>query len=174
MTIGIYAGSFDCFHIGHLWLVEQAVQDFDRVTILLADNPAKQGRFSLEERLHIVNASLSALRKRQANFEVVVLPQGQMTYEYCHQRRRDTGSKTVLLRGLREAADLTYENAVDSFNASAGVRTVYYMAQYSISSTRVWNDLCEWGISDALCPEAVETALYYYHAAADKLVSNGS
>lgn len=51
-SVGIYAGSFDPFHVGHLDIVHKAEKLFDKVIVVRAINPEKQMHtYSLPESL---------------------------------------------------------------------------------------------------------------------------
>jgi pantetheine-phosphate adenylyltransferase len=56
--ITVYAGSFDPITNGHLDLLDRALKIFDNIIIAVAENPAKQPLFTLEERLDLIRASL--------------------------------------------------------------------------------------------------------------------
>ncbi len=48
--IAVYPGSFDPPHRGHMYIVNEARQIFDKVIVLLSVNPAKKEFLSLEEK----------------------------------------------------------------------------------------------------------------------------
>ena len=52
--IAIYPGTFDPVTRGHIDVVERALKMFDRVVIGVADSPAKQPFFNLDERLDML------------------------------------------------------------------------------------------------------------------------
>jgi pantetheine-phosphate adenylyltransferase len=54
--IGIYPGSFDPFHNGHIYVIERAMRLFDEVHILVAVNPEKKYFFMDEQRMPIVQS----------------------------------------------------------------------------------------------------------------------
>lgn len=92
--IGIYAGSFNPFHNGHLNIVEKAEKIFDKIIIARGINPEKQGQ---EKRISMPKA----LEFRQyENFR------GLLT-TYLSQKEKD--AEITLLRGLRNGDDLDYE-----------------------------------------------------------------
>ena len=89
-NIGLYAGSFDPFHKGHLNILKKAEKIFDKVIILYGKNPIK----TTEER--IVPDELSY---RQVDFS-----EGLLT-EYVNSLPYDV----TLIRGLRNTTDLAQE-----------------------------------------------------------------
>ena len=66
--VGLYPGSFDPVHLGHLAVVETATLLFDEVVVAVVANPRKaRGLFTVEERLEFVTAAtahLPAVRTR--------------------------------------------------------------------------------------------------------------
>lgn len=62
MTVGLYAGSFDPLHCGHLRLIESAARSLERLFVVAAGNAAKAGSLlSLEERARLIAQSTSHL-----------------------------------------------------------------------------------------------------------------
>ena len=59
-TKALYAGSFDPVHLGHLDIIKRASQMFD-LTVLVANNPAKNYMFRMEERVALVKRSVEHL-----------------------------------------------------------------------------------------------------------------
>ena len=58
--IGIYPGSFDPIHKGHIDIINRATKLVDKLFIAVADSPHKNPLFNLEERLSDV---LTQVRK---------------------------------------------------------------------------------------------------------------
>jgi pantetheine-phosphate adenylyltransferase len=107
MTVAIYAGSFDPFTTGHLFVARRAASLFDYVVVLVGDNPRKTTTFTSAERLRMIRSATRRLPNVRAD-----LTHG-MVVEYA----RDVGA-TVLVRGIRDAADAQSESALAEMNWS--------------------------------------------------------
>jgi pantetheine-phosphate adenylyltransferase len=95
--IGVYAGSFNPIHSGHLNIIKKAEKMFDKVIIAMGDNPDKQ--------LSDVNIGLAKLHN--------TLPYRQVEYfrgfltDYV--REKSQHADIFIVRGLRNGKDLDYE-----------------------------------------------------------------
>lgn len=105
MPGAIFAGSFDPPTLGHLDIIDRAVRTFGAVHVLLADNSAKRALFTPEERLDLLARCCARWP------EVTVERWDGLVAGYA----RDHGIR-VLVRGLRNAADLEYERVMASMN----------------------------------------------------------
>lgn len=149
--IAIFPGSYDPFTIGHLDLVERIHSLFDQVIVAIGHNSKKKYRFPLEQRLKWIEKSVQHLDNVSADsFE-------GLTTDYCQQK----GAK-YLLRGLRSAADLDFEQTIAQLNreltANDPVETIFLGSQpkYShISSTIVREILLHRGKVHSFLPEVI-------------------
>ncbi len=94
----LYPGSFDPFTNAHLDIVKRASRLFAEVFVVVLNNPNKRHRFSLEKRLEMVNSAVSEFTN------VKTLASHGSLLEIIEKLR-----PVVLVRGLRDTSDLTYE-----------------------------------------------------------------
>lgn len=122
MRIGLYPGTFDPIHNGHVDLIRRAMKLVDRLVIGVAVNSGKGPMFSLEERVEILKQETADLTNGQ---EIVVRPYEGLTLAAA----RDVGA-TVIVRGLRAVADFEFEFQMTAMNQQLdrNVETVFLMA----------------------------------------------
>ncbi|NMA42557.1 MAG: adenylyltransferase/cytidyltransferase family protein [Oligosphaeraceae bacterium] len=109
--VGIYGGTFNPFHIGHLSILEKAEQMFDKVIVAVGINPAKQ----IKRDPHI---------EKDLPFHEVVYFDTLMVDFVAME---STFADVTLVRGLRNGYDLDYEMNQLCFmqQMMPGIRTVY-------------------------------------------------
>ena len=115
-AICLYAGSFDPVTNGHLSLIRRAASRFDRVFVAVMRNPAKQGAFTVGERL----AMLAEVCAPYGN--VRVLAGEGLTAALAAQLNAN-----VLLRGVRGMQDLESELTMARVNRrlNPGLETIF-------------------------------------------------
>ena len=114
--IGLYPGSFDPFHIGHLDIVRQAQKVFDEIIVIRAVNPDKKAPESkLPE---------DFLR----DMKVKVTVQSGLVTDYV-KTWENQGHDVTLIRGLRSGADLAYEQNLVAFMRSMHpeIKVVFFL-----------------------------------------------
>ena len=149
MKIAIYPGSFDPITNGHLDVLNRATNIFDKVIILVAINPKKQSRFSVEERIEMIKEAT------QGNPQVEVDAYDGLTVEYAKKH-----NAKHLIRGLRAVTDFEYEFQLASANdyIDENIDTVFLMSkkEKSFINSSMIMDLHEAGIDVSnLVPESV-------------------
>ena len=102
--IGLFTGSFDPITNGHLDLIERASKLFDRLYVGIFYNPHKNGFLPIESRLETVEKAVGHLKNVQ-----VIASHDELVVDVA----RKLGVH-VLVRGLRNAADLQYEASFDT------------------------------------------------------------
>lgn len=124
MRIGLYPGTFDPITLGHVDIIQRAVQLVDRLVIGVAINRDKGPLFNLEERVAMVEAECGRIAA-EAGCEIVVHPFENLLIDCA----RDVGA-TVIVRGLRAVADFEYEFQMVGMNRAldSSIETVFLMA----------------------------------------------
>lgn len=123
MKKAVYAGSFDPFHNGHLYIYEQAKELFDEVVVMIANNPNKK-RFT----------DIADIRHYLVKMNINAFAWSGLVADWCKQN-----DVYYLVRGLRSTSDYLYEEEVAKINAEINpeLKTVYFRAKDNISSTMV-------------------------------------
>ncbi|PRD38805.1 UNVERIFIED_CONTAM: coaD [Trichonephila clavipes] len=124
MRIGLYPGTFDPITLGHVDIIQRAMQLVDRLVIGVAINRDKGPLFSLEERVAMVEAECAGIAKACGG-EIVVHPFENLLINCA----RDVGAQ-VIVRGLRAVADFEYEFQMVGMNRALdnSIETVFLMA----------------------------------------------
>ena len=52
--LAVYPGSFDPIHLGHVDIIERALQIFPRLVVGILENPDKAGLFTPRERVQMI------------------------------------------------------------------------------------------------------------------------
>ena len=149
MKIAVFPGSFDPFTSAHKDLVDRALSLFDKIYIAIGVNSAKKGLMDFETR----KAAITELYKVES--KVIVDTFTGLTVDYCQK----VGAQFIL-RGLRNATDLDFENAIAQNNLilAPEIETYFLLARTGlshISSTIVRDILANGGAVDTLVPSGV-------------------
>lgn len=127
----IYSGTFDPVTLGHLDVIVRAATLFDHLVVAVAAAHHKNTLFSLNERIALLQASLS----EQERIEVVSFD--GLVVDCC--RRIGAGA---IVRGIRNGTDMDYESQMAQMNRKLApeVETIFMLPTPSvqcISSTLV-------------------------------------
>ncbi|MCQ3034915.1 MAG: pantetheine-phosphate adenylyltransferase [Bacilli bacterium] len=149
MKIAVYPGSFDPITVGHIDIVTRALRVFDKVIILVADNPNKKSRFLVKDRIEMIKDSVKGL----GNVEVDSTSGLSIKYAKEH-------GATHMIRGLRAVTDFEYEFQFSEANEyiDSSIDIVFFMSHKEttfISSSSI-DELYKNGIDiSSLVPKAV-------------------
>jgi pantetheine-phosphate adenylyltransferase len=97
-SLAIYPGTFDPITMGHVDIINRALNLFDNVIIAVAVNSAKDPVFSLDERIKMIEDSFPD------NDRIQVASVKGLLVEYAYQQKA-----RAIVRGIRAVSDFDYE-----------------------------------------------------------------
>ncbi len=129
--IAVFPGSFDPITVGHVDLVNRAVELFDEIIVAIGHNSKKKYLYPLDKR----KAFIDKIYKDEDRVSCATYE--GLTVNFC--KERDAG---YILRGIRSSADFEYEKTIAQLNKTLNpeVETIVLISspQFShISSTIV-------------------------------------
>lgn len=149
----IFPGSFDPPTYGHLNIIERASRLFDKVDVVVAVNTAKNYFFTTEERC----AMLTALTAPYANVSVHLWD--RLVVEYARENHAN-----VLLRGIRNMSDFSYEFDLSLMNHSLSpqIETLFMPTEprfFTIKSSAIKEIASFGGDISSMVPPVVANAM---------------
>lgn len=156
MATVLNTGSFDPIHLGHVDVVEQAVELFGRVVVTVMHNHEKvAGLFTVDERMALIEASVA---EAGLSGKVDVTAHAGLAIQAGVEVGAD-----FIVKGLRNAADFEIEQqmALTNYSVSA-MRTVYLpcRADRQYISSRFVREIARYGGAVAhMVPGPVDEAL---------------
>lgn len=141
MRVGLYPGTFDPMHNGHIDIVGRAVKLVDKLVIGVAINRDKGPMFTLEERVEMVLAEADRWRSVA---EIEVRPFDNLLVHFASE----VGA-AVIVRGLRAVADFEFEFQMTAMNQQLNrdLETVFLMAdpRHQAVSSRLVKEIAHLG-----------------------------
>lgn len=154
MKTAVYPGTFDPVTNGHLDIIERALKLFDRLYILVGENPQKSATFSAEERVEMLKESL-----KNRNNRIKVEHFNGLLLNYVKKKKSN-----VIIRGLRAISDFEYEFQRAQFNRefAKDIETIFIMTKddYAFLSSSIVKEIAMFGGSvKGFVPNVVERKL---------------
>jgi len=138
--IAVYQGSFDPVTYGHLDIIRRAARLFNELVVGIGVNPEKEQLFDPQERLELLLPHIRDLPNvRAATYS-------GLTIDFL----RECGG-SVLVRGIRDLADLSNEVKLATLNRLiGGVESVFMFAndQHVLTSSTYIKQIYEMGGGD--------------------------
>jgi len=97
-SIAIYPGTFDPITMGHVDIIDRALNLFDKVIVAVAVNSSKDPVFTLKERIKMIEDSF------QGRSRIEVKGVSGLTVEFAYQQKAK-----AIVRGIRAVSDFDYE-----------------------------------------------------------------
>jgi pantetheine-phosphate adenylyltransferase len=134
----IYPGTFDPITSGHLDVLSRAARLFDRVTVAVADNPAKAPLFSADERVAMILPNV----EKFTNVKVTTF--GGLLVDFASDQKAD-----AIIRGLRALSDFEFEfnMALMNRHLRPAIETIFVMPneQFSYTSSSLVKQVARYG-----------------------------
>lgn len=138
MTTAIYPGSFDPITLGHLNIIRRASRIFDSVVVCVMVNSAKTPMFSLEERMELIERSVSRFPNVKVDTSSILLAEYAKRYEGA-----------VLVKGLRAVSDFEseFQMALINKKLNPDLDTMFLTSseKYTYISSSVVKEMAKYG-----------------------------
>lgn len=97
-TLAVYPGTFDPITMGHVDIINRALNLFDRVIVAVAVNSAKDPIFTCNERMSMITKTF------QENDRITVHAVSGLLVDFAHEQKAQ-----AIVRGIRAVSDFDYE-----------------------------------------------------------------
>ena len=145
-------GSFDPMTNGHLDIFRRAARMFDELVITVVVNPNKQGMFTIDERIALIEENVADLPG------VTVEQWTGLLVDYAREREM-----ACIVKGLRSSSDFDYELPMAGMNMHLSEVETAFLAtnpEFSYVSSSLVKEVYKLGGDvSALIPANVQSAL---------------
>ena len=148
--IAVYPGSFDPVTYGHIDIVQRGRKLFDKIIVAILNNPAKNSLFPVQERLEMLQESMSEIPGLTFDsFDGLLV-------DYVKRQ----GAQAIL-RGMRAVSDFEHEFQLALMNRKLNreVETVFLMTgmRWFFTSSSIIKEAASFGgdISDMVPPNVL-------------------
>ena len=154
MKSAVYPGTFDPVTNGHIDIIERALKLFDKLYIVVGDNPQKSATFATDERVLMLK---DALKKYDSRVEIEHFD--GLLLNYVKKKKSN-----VVVRGLRAISDFEFEfsRALISRELANDIETIFLMTKddYAFLSSSIVKEIAMFkGSVKGFVPEIVEKKL---------------
>ena len=154
MRTAVYPGTFDPVTNGHIDIIERALKLFDKLYVVVGDNPQKAPTFTAKERIAMLKESLKKYNNRieVEHFDGLLL-------NYVKKKKSN-----VVIRGLRAISDFEFEfsRALISREMESDIETIFMMTKddYAFISSSIVKEIAMFnGPVNGFVPGIVEKKL---------------
>ena len=154
MKTAVYPGTFDPVTNGHIDIIERALKIFDKIYVVVGDNPQKAPTFKAEDRVGMLKDVL-----KKHNNRIVIEYFDGLLLNYVKRKK-----STVILRGLRAISDFEYEfqRALLNRELEKDIETIFIMTKddYAFLSSSIVKEIAMFkGPVKGFVPKIVEKKL---------------
>ena len=153
MIKAIYPGSFDPVTNGHLDIIKRSINIFDKVIVVIAENPRKKSFFSTEEKKDMIEKAIKGLNGIEVqSFDGLLIE--------CVRANK----ANVIIRGMRAISDFEYESQIALINKKMApeIETIFMVTstEYSYLNSSIVKEIASFdGCIAGLVPEYVDKKL---------------
>lgn len=149
-------GSFDPITLGHLDIFTRAASTWEEVVVLVTYNPNKNGLFTAEERIELIEKSIAAIPNGPKN--ITVDTWDKLLVDYLNENNIQ-----AMVKGLRSSLDYEYELPMAQMNQRLSGAETYFLLtspEYGYVSSTLCKEVAKYGGDvSGLLPEPVVAAV---------------
>ena len=158
MKKGVYPGTFDPITYGHIDLIKRALEIVDELIVAVAHNPAKNPKFSIQERVDFVKETLNEMDVSEGKSVRVESFDGLLV-NYVESMQAK-----IIIRGIRAFSDFEneFQMALTNRKFNPSIETIFLMPNesYSYISSNIIKEAARLGADiSPYVPAAVQKKL---------------